>query len=49
MYLLVFQVHVYPTDSQLEGTQDMFVFSAQSATGNIVGLRLSGDSVQVLC
>ena len=38
---------MYPADSQLDGPQQLFVFSAESASGHIVGLKLSGDNIQV--
>lgn len=38
---------MYPEDSVVEGNQEMYVFSAQADSGQIVGLRLSGNTLQV--
>ena len=40
---------MYPEDSRMDGDQEMYVFSAQADKGQIVGLRLYGNTLQVGC
>ena len=40
---------MYPEDSRMDGDQEMYVFSAQAEEGQIVGLRLYGNTLQVGC
>ena len=40
---------MYPEDSRMDGDQEMYVFSAQADEGQIVGLRLYGNTLQVGC
>ena len=47
LFCCYMQVYVYPEDSRMEGEQEMYVFSAQADEGQIVGLRLYGNTLQV--
>ena len=45
----LFQVHSYPADSAVQGPTEFYMFTADKQSGDMTGLKVHGNTLQVYC